>query len=1500
MSNRLRKVSPILAVTLVMLCISILIPLRGVVAEVDPATPDTTGLYGGTIIWIDAMDLGDNVSRVFVSTQSANSIYYADIDHTQADPFSDVVFNIVPDLDAEAGFGVIQTFAVDQASGWLYFAWWPQDQSATTDNSSHQQGIYRCTIEPGSLTQLEFEAENKPSQEPSKEGGPGPGSGPGPGPGLGHVEQLTIQDGHLFFVEQTWSQAMQTDIGRLRLGTIDPTTGAFTEDTGSRIPISSNNKSQMMAPVIHPVSNLVYVLARGNPGGGGGVDAVSSVIYKSSNPYDALSSSTTFTKIVPPTGTSDLPTQYQSFGIAPDGVLYLAGWKQTEKGFNESLAIYSTNDGLSWNTGTRDQYCWAWQGPNFAFVNNDSGGYDVITGTMFSDDGGDVWGMLPRSGNIWPHPGAIAFDPNGEDAFYVRTDRGIAVSNDRGFSFSKAWVRPDQTNVEDIKVIDLGGDQSGIFIRERENQQQVTPGQPNNNPCKVYYAEINHSTNPPTYGEFTAVPSMGEGSKWEIWSRFAGDSASGLLFFEGRVTSDNISMNGLYKTDGKTAPTLVEIKSGYASKPLISDGRMFYVDSSGGGGYWVNGYWVEGHWEGDPQWVEGFYDEEKKWIEAHWTEGETWVESQWVNGYWVEGQPASNLYFGTLDSDGNFTSAGKAKITSSAGLWPERMVISPYDGCIYILNNNMQTGAEIYKSSDAYDALSTSTTFSKITPPGDSATSYEWRAFGVGPDGRLFLGGWTRSGMRSNTIAYSEDGGASWETVTLASEFSGIGDDFAFIETSTGYDAFCGTMVSSDKGVGWTNLPRKDLNKAYPTSSCVQIDPNDPQVLYLPTSRGVGYSTDAGYHFYEMNQGIEAVQIRDLVLDPENGSGWAVAKSGVYRVSNFNTDPTWSAPMDPDGNGAQYKTVDMDLTDPTGDTVYVGTEWGDRVFKTTDGGNNWKSMGRPQPQSDPTAMAGNWSWPNWCGNISAIAIDPSTDNRVFVGYDTGLGGWGGMEGERVFGQLWVIEEGSAELQPKVGPGMPGPGPGQQGRDWKQIPLYRTETESNRLIENSMADNKNNKSYFLKGDINIHDILITSENSETVIYVAASYSDESATPVTDEQMKNNGLYDGAGYPLVCGIYRITGDSDSGWTVESSFAKSDTVIAALAIDSKGTIYACGRDYNEQTYQNYIEGYKDQALQEMKDREKGKALTGFHDQAHGGFYDELIYKIFGQGEGHKQGMNDGWDGRFEEMFGQFVKKYFANYTGELNDEFKAYYEASFEEFFNSKLLPEFEKEFDQQFEKNADQFDQFWQFNRPQQGLKIVYRKAIEGDWEALPIEGLNKAFNMCPGFERNQAAITVGEDPTNSESEIPYVAFNRFIYYLPEDSTEWVLGCEYPMGTEIYVIVGVTSFDDAGSEDVVTTSSSTAEKVLTAFMGKVGLAPQIATAAEDQGAYVYVGTGTGLYGQTIASTASKTADPGTPGSRSILIPVAGAIAGIVVIVAACGVAVLLKKRHSPKTL
>ena len=118
MKSKLKRVFAVVMATLLMLPASLLISI-GANAAADPATPDTAGLYGGSINWVEVLDLGDGISRVFVSTQSANSFFYADIDHNEDEPFSNVVFQAVPDLDADAGFGEIWQFAVDQASGYL-------------------------------------------------------------------------------------------------------------------------------------------------------------------------------------------------------------------------------------------------------------------------------------------------------------------------------------------------------------------------------------------------------------------------------------------------------------------------------------------------------------------------------------------------------------------------------------------------------------------------------------------------------------------------------------------------------------------------------------------------------------------------------------------------------------------------------------------------------------------------------------------------------------------------------------------------------------------------------------------------------------------------------------------------------------------------------------------------------------------------------------------------------------------------------------------------------------------------------------------------------------------------------------------------------------------------------------------------------------------------------------------------------------------------------------
>ena len=545
-------------------------------------------------------------------------------------------------------------------------------------------------------------------------------------------------------------------------------------------------------------------------------------------------------------------------------------------------------------------------------------------------------------------------------------------------------------------------------------------------------------------------------------------------------------------------------------------------------------------------------------------------------------------------------------------------------------------------------------------------------------------------------------------------------------------------------------------------------------------------------------------------------------------------------------------------------TAYVVTEWGDRLYKTTDGGATWKCLWRPEPQYEPDEMMDNWNWANWCGHVSAINVDPYDSDRVFVGYSTGRWGWGDNMEEMVFGQLWVIDEGSEDYLTQEEMWMHGP---QHGRDWTQILLYRDDTENKTKIENS---DDWGTWYALKGDVNIHDILITQEDGETVIYVAASYSDETADPISDEEKMHDGLYDGYGYPMTYEIYRITGDNDSGWDVETEFGRENASVTALSIDSNGTLYAAGKDYNEDTYEDYIDDYEDKAREEMKQKWQQEAREEFRDEAHECLYDEMILVLFDEGTGADVGHDD-WDGHFDEAFENFYDKYFDEYSGEYNDEFDSYFEECFEEYLEDSLLKEFDKHFDEDMDEH---FDDFWEWNKPQQGLRVVYTKALGDDWEALPLDGLNRVFRMHCHFDFDREVLTVGQDPVDSTAEVPYIAYNRFIYYLPDGSDEWVLGIEYPAGTEIYTMVGV--LDSAG---INADMASPAEEV----------------EEEEEGAYLYVGTGTGMYGQIIVPTEDQSDSSGTVWGLPLGL-IIGVAVGVVAMIGICSAGTFFIWRRS----
>ena len=112
--------------------------------DVTNVLPQIQAVYGGSIKAIDIIEPVGTVSnvRIFVSTEfSANSIFYADVNHT-LDPnetFStnNFKFRVVPDFNAQANFGTVSGIAGHEDSGRLFVA----------DNS----GLLSCTTNAGTL-----------------------------------------------------------------------------------------------------------------------------------------------------------------------------------------------------------------------------------------------------------------------------------------------------------------------------------------------------------------------------------------------------------------------------------------------------------------------------------------------------------------------------------------------------------------------------------------------------------------------------------------------------------------------------------------------------------------------------------------------------------------------------------------------------------------------------------------------------------------------------------------------------------------------------------------------------------------------------------------------------------------------------------------------------------------------------------------------------------------------------------------------------------------------------------------------------------------------------------------------------------------------------------------------------------------------------------------------------------------------------------------------------
>ena len=359
----------------------------------------------------------------------------------------------------------------------------------------------------------------------------------------------------------------------------------------------------------------------------------------------------------------------------------------------------------------------------------------------------------------------------------------------------------------------------------------------------------------------------------------------------------------------------------------------------------------------------------------------------------------TTITYATLDASGSITSSGT--LTSAVGsLANARLVLTPNSDKVYAFGEG--TTPTIYKSSDDYNAFSGTTTFATIPVAGLSA-SVTWQAFGVAPDGRLFVGG---SDGGNKWVAYSDNNGTTWTSVNTG--LSGVsGPNFSFYRSSpsaTTYHVYFAKGYNNTRGEAgsWNTFGNTSFETHPNDGSVYAFDGTSgilvPAGVFMTTDQGLGISKNGGSTITESNKGITAVQVNDFDMDDSKTTGWAATKAGIWQVTNFNTTPTWSNAMFPNGDGSPYYAAEMIVNNIN--QAYVGNV---RVYKTTNAGSTWSQVF--------TAENAPYSFSS-AASIKAIKVCPTNTNLVFAGYSQQGSDKGGVfystNGGTAWAQLRVV------------------------------------------------------------------------------------------------------------------------------------------------------------------------------------------------------------------------------------------------------------------------------------------------------------------------------------------------------------------------------------------------------------------------------------------------------------------------------------------------------------
>ena len=378
------------------------VPCAATLAQV--AAPQTKGVYGGVINYVAAASNGAAATRVYVTADSADAVFYADVDFSKPNPFgTNLMFQAVPGLSSADDRNMANGLAIHQSSGRVFV--------------SYPEGVLSGTTSSNSLvTNVSLSA----------------------------VWGMVMEGARLAYVRND-NQVVKLGYGALSAD------GVFT-DSGSPATVmaATIDAAYNVKIGVHPTNHIVYLAGLGRTN-----------VVRSSDSIENLSASTVFTPLVLPSLTTNWTGDSSSaindkitFGFGPDGRIFVSGYNPANTNLIHNRGwelIYSDDNGATWSTAiTGGSGCRLWTAVG------DAAHYLVYNGSALSTNNGTNWQIFATQ-----VPGArvssreVVADPAHPLVLYCATECGFGVCTNGGLTNDLHTILNTSRGIEAAVVNDF-------------------------------------------------------------------------------------------------------------------------------------------------------------------------------------------------------------------------------------------------------------------------------------------------------------------------------------------------------------------------------------------------------------------------------------------------------------------------------------------------------------------------------------------------------------------------------------------------------------------------------------------------------------------------------------------------------------------------------------------------------------------------------------------------------------------------------------------------------------------------------------------------------------------------------------------------------------------------------------------------------------------------------------------------------------------------------------